>query len=107
IAGIIVGAVGDELVIAHPSGHTEAAWVLVIFGGPALFVAGQALIQLAVVGTVIRSSIVGLVAFAILAPAMASAPPLAAAIAATTVLVGSAAFDTVREWKLLRGRVIL
>ena len=107
IAAIVVSAVGDELVIAHPSGHTEAAWLLVIFGGPALFVAGQALIQLAAFGTVPGSSIVGLVAFAILAPTMASAPPLAAAIAATAVLLGSAAFDTVREWKVLGNRDLL
>jgi low temperature requirement protein LtrA len=106
IAGIIASAVGDELVIAHPYGHTETAWLLVIIGGPALFVAGQALIQLAVVGTVSRSSLVGLVAFAILAPTMASAPPLAAVIAATTVLLGCAAFDTARDWTLMRGRVL-
>lgn len=27
VAGIIVAAVGDDLVIAHPFGHPEPAWI--------------------------------------------------------------------------------
>ena len=37
VAGIIVAAVGDELVLAHPTGHTDAKTVVALLGGAALF----------------------------------------------------------------------
>jgi low temperature requirement protein LtrA len=42
VAGIIVTAVGDELIISHPTGPTDMVTALVILGGPALFLAGLA-----------------------------------------------------------------
>jgi low temperature requirement protein LtrA len=40
IAGIVLVAVGDELVIAHPTDDLHEAGALVALGGPALFLAG-------------------------------------------------------------------
>ncbi len=40
VAGIVLVAVADELVIAHPSDHLADAGALVALGGPALFLAG-------------------------------------------------------------------
>ena len=40
VAGIVLVAVADELVIAHPADHLEDAGALVALGGPALFLAG-------------------------------------------------------------------
>jgi low temperature requirement protein LtrA len=40
IAGIVLVAVGDELVIAHPTDDLTDAGALVAFGGPALFLGG-------------------------------------------------------------------
>ena len=40
IAGIVLVAVGDELVIAHPKDDLHQAGALVALGGPALFLAG-------------------------------------------------------------------
>jgi low temperature requirement protein LtrA len=40
IAGIVLVAVGDELVIAHPMDDLHEAGALVALGGPALFLAG-------------------------------------------------------------------
>ena len=40
IAGIVLVAVGDELVIAHPADDLHQAGALVALGGPALFLAG-------------------------------------------------------------------
>ena len=37
VAGIEVTAVCAELVIGHPEGSTPLAWVIVLIGGPALF----------------------------------------------------------------------
>jgi low temperature requirement protein LtrA len=47
IAGVIVSAVADELVLAHPdrfAGHDSAA-IATILGGPALYIAGNALFK--------------------------------------------------------------
>ena len=40
VAGVIVSAVGDELVIAHPTDALHDSGALVALGGPALFLAG-------------------------------------------------------------------
>ena len=40
VAGIVLVAVADELVIAHPADHLDDAGALVALGGPALFLAG-------------------------------------------------------------------
>jgi low temperature requirement protein LtrA len=40
VAGIVLVAVGDELVIAHPTDELHQAGALVALGGPALFLAG-------------------------------------------------------------------
>ena len=44
VAGIIVSAVADELVLVHPQ-HASQAAVLVILGGPWLFLLGCALFK--------------------------------------------------------------
>ena len=41
VGGIILTAVGDEKVLAHPSGETGGLVALAILGGPALFLAGH------------------------------------------------------------------
>jgi low temperature requirement protein LtrA len=50
VAGIIVTAVGDELVIAHPFGHATPETVATVLGGAALFLAGHLLFKRAVFG---------------------------------------------------------
>jgi low temperature requirement protein LtrA len=40
VAGIVIVAVGDELVIGHPTDELHGAGALVVLGGPALFLAG-------------------------------------------------------------------
>ena len=51
IAGIIVAAVGDELVIAHPGHHLEAVDALVVVLGPALYLVGHVLFRLRMSGS--------------------------------------------------------
>ena len=61
VAGIIVTAVGDELALAHPTGHhAELATVLVLTGGPALYIFGNIMFKWTVSGAVPRSHVVGL-----------------------------------------------
>jgi low temperature requirement protein LtrA len=40
VAGVLLAAVGDELVIAHPSDELGSAGALVVLGGPALYLLG-------------------------------------------------------------------
>ena len=44
--GIIVGAVGDELVIAHPTDVLPTAEVVVVVAGPAIYLLGHVLFRL-------------------------------------------------------------
>jgi len=44
VAGIIVGAVADELVLAHPD-HADAGAAAAILGGPALYLVGTSLFK--------------------------------------------------------------
>lgn len=41
VAGVIVTAVGDEKILAHPVGHLELSTALTIIGGPFLFLIGN------------------------------------------------------------------
>ncbi|MFR9779571.1 low temperature requirement protein A [Micromonospora sp. MS34] len=74
VAGIIVTAVGVELVIAHPFGHTKPAWIAVIVDGSSLFVAGRALFEYQAFGRVSRDRLIGLLVLAALTPAGGTGP---------------------------------
>jgi low temperature requirement protein LtrA len=52
VAGIIVAAVGDELVIAHPTEHLSAEEAAAVVGGPALYLVAHALFRLRMAGTI-------------------------------------------------------
>ncbi len=101
IVGLIVSAVADELVIAHPSGHAETAWLVVIAGGPAIFLAGQALLTWALAREVPRSCLGGLLGIAVAVPFFPSASPLGAAVTITVILIAVAAVDTAGDWPFL------
>ncbi|RKN38249.1 low temperature requirement protein A [Micromonospora endolithica] len=94
--GIVVIAVGYELVIKHPSGHADPAWILVILGGPILFLAGRSLAEHSVFNRVSRSRLIGALVLAGACPVMIHAPPLATAGTAVVVLAGIATADAWR-----------
>ena len=96
VAGVVAISVGDELLIRHPSGHTHPAWVAVMLGGPALFLAGRAIVEYAVFARVSRDHVIGVVVLTAISPAAVLAPPLLVALAATVVLAGVAAADAAR-----------
>jgi low temperature requirement protein LtrA len=96
VVGIVAIASGYELVIEHPFGHTDPAWIAVILGGPALFLAGRAIFENAVFGRVSRSRLIGVLVLAIASPAMILLPPLAVTVTAALVLIGIAISDAAR-----------
>lgn len=103
VAGIIVTAVGDEVVVEHPGGATEPAWLAVVLGGPALFLVGHALFVRVVFGRWSRSRLVALLVLGGLAPVLLFVSPLMVAIYATLVLVVLAAYDSMRSRRADRG----
>ncbi|MEV0806302.1 low temperature requirement protein A [Micromonospora sp. NPDC050200] len=96
ILGIIVTAVGYELVIPEPLGHTMPAWAAVILGGPALFVAGRAHFEYVVFARVSRPRLIGVLILLLAGPAMVLLPPLLVSLTAALVLTGIAATDSAR-----------
>jgi low temperature requirement protein LtrA len=93
VAGIIVAAVGDELTIAHPTGHADMVTALAVLGGPALFLAGHALFKRAVFGVLSLPRLAAIAALAALGPVSLAVPPLALALAATLTVAAVAAWD--------------
>ncbi|ONH32487.1 low temperature requirement protein A [Pseudofrankia asymbiotica] len=96
IAGIVLSAVGLELVIAHPHDELHLAGALVTCGGPALFLAGLA----ACCARVRRRQAWWPLAVAVVvigcAPLVAGVPSLAAAGGLTAVLIGAAVVEQTR-----------
>jgi low temperature requirement protein LtrA len=99
-AGIVAISVGAELVIRHPFGHTPPAWVAVILGGPALFLAGRAIFEYTVFGRVSPDRVIGVLVLAAISPVTIFLPPVLVAAAAALVLAGVAIADAARA----RGR---
>ncbi|ACB94728.1 low temperature requirement protein A [Beijerinckia indica] len=68
IAGVIVTAVGNDLVMAHPHEHGKLAYALILSAGPMIYLVGSAIYKQVVYGCVPASHIVGVVALAALIP---------------------------------------
>jgi len=87
VAGIILSAVADDVVLQHPAGHSDARVIVSAVGGPMLFLIGAILFKLAVRGWLQLSHGVGIVALGVLGWYGAELSPLMLSIA-TTVLMG-------------------
>lgn len=102
IAGIVVSAVGDEFVLAHPLGHAEAHMVAAILGGPGIFLFGSSLAAYSVWGrwSVDRLAGCGLLVLLSVATLSGAAPlsPLQLSLVSTAVLLA------VTLWEGMRGR---
>jgi low temperature requirement protein LtrA len=94
VAGIIVAAVGDELVITHPTGHAGAATAATVLGGPALFLAGHAAFKWLVFGRVSVPRLLAILALGGLWPLGQALSPLLLATLATLVVAAVAASDS-------------
>jgi low temperature requirement protein LtrA len=94
VAGIILAAVGDELVLAHPTGHTEAKTAVVLLAAPALYLLGNLMFKRVTATSPALSHMVGLGLLALLIPVSTLVQPLTFSAAATAVLVLVAAWET-------------
>jgi len=99
VGGVVAISVGDELAITHPYGHIQPAWVAVILGGPAIFLAGRSVFEYAVFSRVSWDRVLGIMVLGAISPAMLRTSPLLASLAATVVLAGVAAVDEAHVWR--------
>jgi low temperature requirement protein LtrA len=95
VAGVILTAVADERVIAHPTGQGELAGTVVVLGGPILFLIGHFLFKLAVFRRVSVPRLVAIVVLAAMAPLGAVVSPLVLGIAAAAVVVAVVVADLI------------
>ncbi len=100
VAGIIVYAVANELALAHPDGHADLKTVLVMLGGPALYLAGIAIFKRLSAPNVPLSHLVGLGLLVLLAATAMSATLLGLAAGTTGILIVVALW----EWASFRQR---
>ncbi|MGH6899913.1 MAG: low temperature requirement protein A [Geminicoccaceae bacterium] len=97
VAGIIVAAVADEFVLAHPTGHTDLETIVAVMSGPALYLAGNILFKRTTANRLPLSHLVGLVLLVLLVPLSSIGSPLMLATAAALVLV----LVAIWEWSSL------
>jgi low temperature requirement protein LtrA len=102
VAGIIVSAVGDELVIAHPSEALDGAEVAAVVAGPAIYLLAHALFRLRLTGTVSWRRLTGAAACVVAGVVAGGADALVLAVIVLAVLIGVIASETVAAAR--RGR---
>ncbi|RXZ45306.1 low temperature requirement protein A [Crenobacter cavernae] len=99
IAGIIVAAVADEFVLAHPAGRPEPKVAITVLGGAALYLLGNTLFKWAIADRLPISPLIAIAALALLIPISSALSPLVLSTAATLVLVATAAWEArVGRW---------
>jgi low temperature requirement protein LtrA len=94
VAGIILAAVGDELILSHPTGHTDIKMAAVLVGGPALYLLGNLLFKRATADRPALSHIVGLGLLVSVTPLALVVQPVAFSALTTLVLVMVAVWET-------------
>ena len=100
VAGIIVSAVADELVLSHPLGHTDLKTLLVIVGAPAIYLLGTALFKNLTAAHLPLSHLIGLGLLALVASAGMVASPLVLSAGTSASLIVVAVW----EWASLKRR---
>jgi low temperature requirement protein LtrA len=95
VAGIILSAVADELVLKHPGGHSDCKTVLSAIGGPLLFLLGTILFKHTIRGWLQLSHGAGIVALCILAWFAGGMSPLMLSILTTAIMIIVAAWESI------------
>ena len=94
VAGIIVVAVADEVVIAHPGATPSGVELAVILGGPVLYLVGHTLFRLRMIHNVSRKRVVAAVAILALAPLVGTLSCLTLAACVLAILAVLAGAET-------------
>ena len=95
VAGIIVSAVADELVLKHPDGASDLRTISTAIGGPSLFLIGTILFKLTIRGFLQLSHGVGIIALAILVWFARDLSPLMLSSLTTMIMIVVAVWESV------------
>ena len=95
VAGIILSAVADDLVLAHPDGHSDLRTVACAVGGPLLFLVGTILFKHNIRGFLQLSHGAGIVALGALAFFASDLSPLVLSELTTALLIVVAVWESV------------
>jgi low temperature requirement protein LtrA len=95
VAGIIVCAVADELVIGEGSHHAELKYLGPLLGGPAIYLFGNALFKRVVRGFLPQSHLFGLIGLAVLGAFASHLTVLVVGTLTTVVMIAVAAMEAV------------
>lgn len=95
VAGIVVCAVGDELLLAHPEGHVGVREILSIVGGSLLYLIGLILFKRTIRGHLQLSHLVGIGLLVALIPFAHSLTPLMLSAATTAIMLLVAVWEAV------------
>ncbi|GGI23192.1 low temperature requirement protein A [Bradyrhizobium guangdongense] len=95
VAGIILTAVSDELVLKHPSGHSDVRTIVSTIGGPLVFLVGTILFKHAIRGFLQLSHGIGIVALAALWWFAADLSPLWLTVATSVIMIVVAMWESV------------
>lgn len=93
VAGIILAAVGDELVIAHPGEHLHLPEAAVVVAGPAVYLLAQVLFRLRISGAVSVPPLLGAVLCLACLAVSTTVPALALALLLLAVVVAVVAAE--------------
>lgn len=80
VGGIVLVAVGDELVLAHPDDPIDTATLAIVIAGPALYLLGNLLFKRSIGRPWLRSHLLGMAALTALWAAASAAPGLSALV---------------------------
>jgi low temperature requirement protein LtrA len=95
VAGIILSAVADELVLQHPGGHSDPRTVLSAIGGPLLFLIGTILFKHTIRGWLQLSHGVGIIALCVLGWFAGLLSPLMLSIVTSALMIVVAAWESI------------
>jgi low temperature requirement protein LtrA len=95
VAGIIVSAVADDLVLTHPGGHSDLKTVVSSIGGPLLFLIGTILFKLVIRGWLQLSHIAGIAALGLLAWFAGELSPVLLSVLTTAIMIVVAVWESI------------
>jgi low temperature requirement protein LtrA len=98
IAGLVISAASEDVIVSHPVGHNNIVWVAAIAGGPAVFLVGRMLLDKLTFSRVARSRVVGLLLLAVVVPTTVAIPPMLVTTTVNVVLTLVVISDTI-SWR--------
>lgn len=95
IAGIILTAVSDELVLKHPTGHSDVRTIVSTIGGPLVFLVGTILFKHSIRGFLQLSHGIGIILLSALWWFASDLSPLWLSVATSVVMIVVAVWESV------------